>query len=70
MSEARCRHVIKAYFDSQLGLSGSHSPLRSLLHRLGPPGARPVNPSGLREASSRRVKVGRSAAEIVEVKPT
>ena len=52
------------------GRSGSHSPLRSVLHRLGPPGALPVKPCGLRKPSSFRVKLARSTSMIVEVKPT
>src|ERR1041385_760194 len=53
-----------------LGSTGSHSPLRSVLHRLGPPGALPVNPGALRSASNFFVSARRSSALNAEVKPT
>ena len=56
------------------GRSGSHSPLRSVLQRLGPPGALPVKPGGRRSFSSRRgqrrpLLVGdrRGEADVVEL---
>lgn len=52
------------------GLTGCQSPERSVLHRLGPPGARPENPGGAWIASSFLVRAARSELAMVEVKPT
>jgi hypothetical protein len=68
--EAVAGDVIEPHLDHCSGGSGSHSPLRSALHRLGPPGALPVNPAGSRSSSRLRVSAGRSALVIVEVKRT
>src|SRR6185312_10672732 len=52
------------------GCSGSQAALRSVLQRLGPPGAFPVKPGAWRNASSLRVRSARSLSAIVDVKPT
>src|SRR5256885_15227472 len=52
------------------GATGSHSPLLSVLQRLGPPGAFPVKPGGLRKASNFLVKARLSAVLKAEVNPT
>src|SRR5687767_6133484 len=59
---------------TSLGSSGSHSPDRSVLHRLGPPGAFPLNPppalAGFFSFSIFGVNSFRSFAEMVEQNPT
>jgi hypothetical protein len=50
--------------------SGCHSPERAVDQRLGPPGARPVNPDGFTSDSSFSVIKGRSEFAIPDVKPT
>ena len=52
------------------GRSGCQSADRSVLHRLGPPGALPVKPGGATIASSRCVSAGRSSRGMLLVKPT
>src|SRR6266576_1523097 len=52
------------------GRSGCHSPERSVLQRLGPPGARPVKPDGATSFTRRRVSSGLSRAGRVAVNPT
>ena len=52
------------------GAAAPIAPLRSVLQRLGPPGALPVKPGGSRSASSSLVSAARSSLAIVEVKPT
>ena len=55
---------------TNVGFSGCHSVERFVLQRLGPPGARPVNPGGLMSDSSLVVSSVRSADRIDDVKPT
>lgn len=70
MAKAVCRDMIEADLHHKLRSHGSQSPLRCVLQRLGPPGALPVKPGGLRNASRRLVSLPRSALPIVDVKPT
>jgi len=53
-----------------LGATGSHSPPRSVLQRLGSQGALPVNPGGFLSASNFLVKAGRSIALKADLNPT
>ena len=72
MAEAVAGDVVVLHLGHQLGFSGSHCALRSVLQRLGPPGALPVNPgrrSGLELAREGRPLVvgdARSEADMVE----
>src|SRR6266478_8261465 len=52
------------------GATGSHSPVRSVLQRLGPPGALPVNPGVFFNASNLFVIARRSDALKADVNPT
>src|SRR3954453_9958066 len=55
---------------TSFGANGSHCAERSVLHRLGPPGAWPVNPGFLISFSSFGVSFSRSAAFMFEQNPT
>ena len=71
MTEAVAGDVVVAHLDHEL--RSSPAPIRrvrSVLQRLGPPGALPVKPGGAISASSCLVSAGRSASVMVEVKPT
>src|SRR5450432_2371723 len=61
-----------SYFTSTTSfvLSGTHSPVRSVLHLLGPPGACPEKPGAPFSASSFGVSSFRSTTENAEQKPT
>jgi len=56
--------VKRSYWTSttSLGASGTHSPERCVLQRLGPPGAEPVKPGGRMSGRSRASSALRSAA--------
>jgi len=53
---------------TSFGSSGSHSPVRSVLHRLGPPGGLSVNPGAFFSFSSLAVTAGFSSFGMLEVK--
>ena len=55
---------------TSFGASGSHSLDRSVLHRLGPPGAWPVKPGAFFSFSSCLVIAGFSSFGMFDVKPT
>ena len=70
MAEAVAGDMVVAHLGDQLGPQRLPVADRSVLQRLGPPGASPVKPGGSTSVSSLAVSAGRSAAGIAEVKPT
>ena len=70
MAEAVAGDVVVAHLDDQFGRERLPFAARSVLQRLGPPGALPVKPGGSRKRLEPSVSAGRSASEIAEVKPT